>query len=102
MRAKNHWKPWTAAEERRLVTLVERDILIEAIAVELGRSLTAIRDKCRILGVAVPRDGHHKPNEVGVTPRTRAAAWTMYRAPQPSRYGALPMRARRIPASSRK
>lgn len=77
MRAKNHWKPWTAAEERRLALLAEQDVPIHTIAVELDRSVDSIRNKARCLGVLLPLHAQRKrtpsPVTAGNRPRTRAA-----------------------------
>ena len=58
MRAKNHWKPWTPAEERRLEQLAQQDVAVHAIAVELDRSVTAIRNKAKCLGILLPLYNH--------------------------------------------
>ena len=54
MRAKNHWKPWTPAEERRLEQLAQQNVPVHSIAVDLDRSETAIRNKARCMGVVLP------------------------------------------------
>jgi hypothetical protein len=54
MRAKHHWKPWSAAEERRLAELADRGATTRAIATELDRTENAIRNKAIKLGVLLP------------------------------------------------
>lgn len=54
MRAKNHWKPWTPSEERRLIQLVEQNVAPHTIANDLDRSLNSIRNKAKGLGVLLP------------------------------------------------
>ena len=77
MRAKNHWKPWTPAEERRLAQLAEQDVPIHTIAVDLDRSVDAIRNKARCLGVLLPLQNQRKrtrsPITAGNRPRTASA-----------------------------
>jgi hypothetical protein len=77
MRAKNHWKPWTPAEERRLAQLAEQDVPIHTIAVDLDRSVDAIRNKARCLGVLLPLHNQRKRTRSTITagnrPRTPSA-----------------------------
>jgi hypothetical protein len=76
MRAKNHWKPWTRTEERRLVQLAERSVPVHAIAVELDRSVEAVRNKAKGLGVRLPLYNQRRRPEV-TTPagdRTRTTS----------------------------
>ena len=54
MRAKNHWKPWTPAEESRLAQLAQQMAPIHKIAFDLDRSVNAIRSKARSLGILLP------------------------------------------------
>ena len=54
MRAKNHWKPWTPNEERRLMQLADQKVAPHAIADELDRSVNAVRNKARCLGILLP------------------------------------------------
>ena len=54
MRAKNHWKPWTTTEERRLQQLALENVAVPAIAVDLDRSVNSIRHKAKCLGVVLP------------------------------------------------
>jgi DNA-binding NarL/FixJ family response regulator len=54
MRAKHHWKPWSAAEERRLAELAGRGATPRVIAQELDRTENAIRNKAIKLGVLLP------------------------------------------------
>lgn len=42
MRAKHHWKPWSAAEERRLAELADRGATPRVIEQELDRTENAI------------------------------------------------------------
>ena len=72
MRAKNHWKPWTPAEERRLAQLAEQDVPIHTIAVDLDRSVDAIRNKARCLGVLLPLHNQRKRTGSPITARNRA------------------------------
>jgi len=72
MRAKNHWKPWTPAEERRLVQLAEQDVPIHTIAVDLDRSVDAIRNKARCLGILLPLYNQRKRTESSIPARNRA------------------------------
>jgi len=54
MRAKHHWKPWSAAEERRLAELADCGATPRAIAEALDRTENAIRNKAIKLGVLLP------------------------------------------------
>jgi hypothetical protein len=56
MRAKNknHWKPWTDEDERRLVQLAAENTPAHTIARQLDRSENAIRNKAIKLGVPLP------------------------------------------------
>jgi hypothetical protein len=73
MRAKNHWKPWTPAEERRLAQLAEQDAPLHTIAVELDRSADAIRNKARCLGILLPLHGQRKRTGSTMTASARPA-----------------------------
>jgi UDP:flavonoid glycosyltransferase YjiC (YdhE family) len=54
MTARNHWKPWTTVEERRLAQLADLDVPPLTIARELDRSENAIRNKAKKLGIVLP------------------------------------------------
>jgi hypothetical protein len=72
MRAKNHWKPWTPAEEQRLVELAEQDVSSQTIAIDLDRSVDAIRNKARCLGIVLPLYNHRKRTGPAVPSGQRA------------------------------
>ena len=67
MTARNHWKPWTPAEERRLAHLAESGVGPLAIARELDRSENSIRNKAKQLGIALPV---YKPRSRAATHRS--------------------------------
>jgi EAL domain-containing protein (putative c-di-GMP-specific phosphodiesterase class I) len=102
MRAKNHWKPWTASEERRLVQLAAQSMPPHAIAVELDRSVNSIRNKARDLGVLLPLYNQRTRTGAQVTipgdtgngsGRSTVAAWQTTKPPVDSRrYPPVPMR----------
>jgi len=72
MRAKNHWKPWTPAEERRLAQLAQQMAPIHTIAVDLDRSVNAIRSKAKSLGILLPLHNHRKRTEFTIAAGNRA------------------------------
>jgi hypothetical protein len=72
MRAKNHWKPWTPAEERRLAQLAEQNAPIHTIAVDLDRSADSIRNKARCLGIRLPLHNQRERTVSTITARNRA------------------------------
>jgi hypothetical protein len=66
MRAKNHWKPWTPAEESRLADLAQQMVPIHRIAVDLDRSPNAIRSKAKTLGILLPLYNQRKRQQLTV------------------------------------
>jgi hypothetical protein len=75
MRAKNHCKPWTQAEERRLEQLSQQNVPVHAIALELERSVTAIRNKAKSLDVLLPLYTH-RTRTATLDTRTMTASLT--------------------------
>ena len=66
MRAKNHWKPWTSEEERRLTELAQQMVPLHRIAIDLDRSPNAIRSKAKSLGILLPLYNQRRREEFTV------------------------------------
>lgn len=43
------WKPWTTMEIKRLIELRNQGLLLREIAAIMGRTYSAIRDRCSII-----------------------------------------------------
>ena len=71
MKAKNHWKPWTPAEENRLAQLAQQMVPIHTIAFELDRSVNAIRSKARSLGILLPLYNQRKRQGFNISSGSR-------------------------------